>query len=449
MRRILFAGALLATLSTPFFASDTSAEPYTFVNLHGELYDPTTESVGGWGILTSQLGSEALPKTASEVGLISREISAWTIASADQGRLAFDIRSSTTVPSATPSARLSAFIQSINNRIIDRIHIDPGEGPGGPLNEGDTAQVLVQLRLDAAVQAQGRPSGGVHFVFRVRAASGTTNLPIVAEYDTGGLYPPQAFEVHEEWDFLVDVTVGELMSYDALMSGWINGTAFDPGTSGTNFIFTDPIMRVSNAPGYDLELTSEAGAPTTSLPMSNQFDDVMPWHWAYSFIETLADSGITAGCGDAVFCPANAVTRAQMAVFLERGINGANYNPPAASGNVFLDIGAGDFAAAWIEQLFADGITAGCGNNNYCPNAEVTRDQMAVFLLRAKYGSGYSPPAPTGVFTDVDLSHWACAWVEQLAAEGITAGCGDGNYCPENTVTRDQMAVFLVRTFGL
>jgi len=163
----------------------------------------------------------------------------------------------------------------------------------------------------------------------------------------------------------------------------------------------------------------------------------------------LAISGITAGCGNINYCPLSPVSRTQMAVFLERGMHGSNYSPPAASGNVFLDVGAGDFAAAFIEQLFQDGITAGCGNNNYCPNATVTRDQMAVFLLRAKYGSSYTPPPATGVFGDVDLSHWALHFIEQLAAEGITAGCGNGNYCPEAPVNRDQMAVFLVRTFGL
>ena len=74
---------------------------------------------------------------------------------------------------------------------------------------------------------------------------------------------------------------------------------------------------------------------------------------------------------------------------------------------------------------------------------------MAVFLLRAKYGSGYSPPSATGVFGDVPVGYWAASWIEQLAAEGITAGCGGGNYCPEAPVNRDQMAVFLVRTFNL
>ncbi len=178
------------------------------------------------------------------------------------------------------------------------------------------------------------------------------------------------------------------------------------------------------------------------------FDDVPTDYWAFSFIEGLAASGITSGCGGGNYCPEDPVTRAQMAVFLERGIHGSDFSPPAATGNTFLDVGASDFAASFIEQLFLDGITAGCGNNNYCPNDTVTRAQMAVFLLRAEHGAGYTPPPATGVFNDVDLSFWAVAWIEQLAAESITVGCGGSNYCPENPVTRAQMAVFLVRIFS-
>jgi len=179
------------------------------------------------------------------------------------------------------------------------------------------------------------------------------------------------------------------------------------------------------------------------------FDDVAAGHWAFSFIEALRESGITRGCGNGNYCPEAPVTRAQMAVFLERGMHGRDFVPSAPSGNVFLDVGVDDFAASFIEQLYADGITAGCGNNNYCPTAEITRDQMAVFLLRAKHGSSYSPPPATGIFADVDQGNWAVHWIEQLAVEGITAGCGGGNYCPDAEVTRDQMAVFLVRTFEL
>jgi hypothetical protein len=139
-----------------------------------------------------------------------------------------------------------------------------------------------------------------------------------------------------------------------------------------------------------------------------------------------------------------------MAVFLLRAIHGSNYAPPAASGVIFRDVSSSYWAAPWIERLVAEGITAGCGNGNYCPEAAVTRDQMAVFLLRAEHGRNYSPPTPSGaLFGDVSASYWAAAWIEQLVAEGITAGCGNGSYCPASSVTRDQMAVFLVRTFNL
>jgi hypothetical protein len=74
---------------------------------------------------------------------------------------------------------------------------------------------------------------------------------------------------------------------------------------------------------------------------------------------------------------------------------------------------------------------------------------MAIFLLKTKHGSSYSPPNASGVFTDVPVGYWADKWIEQLAVEGVTSGCGNGNYCPDNSVTRAQMAVFLVKAFSL
>jgi hypothetical protein len=76
---------------------------------------------------------------------------------------------------------------------------------------------------------------------------------------------------------------------------------------------------------------------------------------------------------------------------------------------------------------------------------------MAVFLLKSKHGSAYSPPpvgSSTG-FYDVPTNHWAAAWIKQLKAEGITTGCGGGNFCPDSYVTRAQMAGLFVRTFNL
>ena len=80
----------------------------------------------------------------------------------------------------------------------------------------------------------------------------------------------------------------------------------------------------------------------------------------------------------------------------------------------------------WIEEFAAEGITGGCGNGNYCPDANVRRDQMAVFLLKGKYGASFTPPPCAGVFGDVACPSTFANWIEQLAAEGITGGCGDG-----------------------
>jgi len=193
----------------------------------------------------------------------------------------------------------------------------------------------------------------------------------------------------------------------------------------------------------------------TSTPVTTGgtiFADVGINYWARAYIERLYAAGITGGCGTSPlsYCPTAPVTRAQMAIFLLRAEHGSGYAPPAARGTVFKDVPASYWAAAWIEQLGAEGITGGCGSGSYCPEGIVSRDQMAIFLLRAEHGSGYAPPVGSGsLFGDVPVTNWAGAWIEQLVAEGVAAGCGNGNFCPTTSVTRDQMAVFLVRIFHL
>ena len=122
--------------------------------------------------------------------------------------------------------------------------------------------------------------------------------------------------------------------------------------------------------------------------------------------------------------------------------------PPPCMG-FFVDVDCPGPFTDWVEQLAAEGITGGCGVGLYCPNAAVRRDQMAAFLLKAKHGSSYVPPLCAGVFGDVACPSLFADWVEQLAAEQVTGGCGNGNYCPLSNVNRGQMAVFLVKTFGL
>ena len=208
--------------------------------------------------------------------------------------------------------------------------------------------------------------------------------------------------------------------------------------------------------GRPLHTGLAVGSYNDHLPAGSQpiVVDVPYSYWAWEWIETLYRNGVTAGCSTnpPMYCPEDLVTRAQMAVFLERGVHGSDYQPPAVGGGTgFNDVVVNHWAAAWIKQLAADGITTGCGGGNYCPEDPVTRVQMAIFLLRAKYGAVYTPPAVEGStdFNDVPTNYWAAAWIKQLALEGITSGCGNGNYCPDDPVTRAQMAVFLVRTFNL
>ncbi len=168
--------------------------------------------------------------------------------------------------------------------------------------------------------------------------------------------------------------------------------------------------------------TTHIGRTFTDVPTTNPF---------YFYVESLVHSGVTGGCGTELYCPSSPVTRAQMAVFLLKAKFGADHIPPPATGTVFADVPIDAFAAAWIEELAALQITGGCGGGNYCPNGLVTRAQMAVFLLKTEHGSAYLPPDCTGLFGDVPCPSQFAAWIEQLFNEGITGGCGGGNYCPD------------------
>ena len=182
------------------------------------------------------------------------------------------------------------------------------------------------------------------------------------------------------------------------------------------------------------------------------FQDVPTDHWAYDSIQKLYNAGITKGCETDKFCPDESVTRAQMAAFLVRAVHSSAFVPPEAIG-IFDDVSVEYWAADWIEQLYNDGTTKGCKSDPllYCPEGLVTRAEMAVFLLRAKHGSGYKPPVAFGIFSDIPSGYWAIDWIEELYHEGITTGCQADplEFCPETTVSRAQMATFIARTFDI
>ncbi len=165
-------------------------------------------------------------------------------------------------------------------------------------------------------------------------------------------------------------------------------------------------------------------------------------------IAWLRDQGITKGCNPPTnnrFCPSDPVTRGQMAAFLVRALDLTQ----GAGSNTFADDNGSIFEAD-IERLAASGITKGCNpptNNRFCPNDSVTRGQMAAFLVRAL---GLTDGAGSDTFVDDDGSIFE-ADIERLAASGITKGCNpptNNRFCPEDRLTRGQMAAFLRRAIG-
>ena len=224
--------------------------------------------------------------------------------------------------------------------------------------------------------------------------------------------------------------------------------------TGNCYLVTVGDSGVRPVQHWDVVLTEDLSVDQTKwarrIHVGDSFFDVPRNHQFYAFIENLFHTGTTAGCDTfGHFCPDGQVTRQQMAVFLLKGKYGSDYVPPACTGGVFADVACPSLFADWIEELAAEGVTAGCGGGNYCPTENVTRAQMAVFLLKSEHGAAYAPPPCMGVFTDVPCPSQFADWIEQLAAEGVTAGCGGGNFCPDDPNIRGQMAAFLVRVFGL
>jgi hypothetical protein len=185
------------------------------------------------------------------------------------------------------------------------------------------------------------------------------------------------------------------------------------------------------------------------LHVGGSFADVSSSSPYYRFIETLLHNGVTSGCGGGSYCAPAATSREQMSVFVLVAKHGAGYVPPACTTPMFGDVPASSPFCPWIEELARRGVVGGCGGGLFCPAASVTREQMSVFVLRTLDPTMNPPPCTTPVFADVPASNPFCPWVEELVRRGVTGGCGGGNYCPTADVTREQMAVFLTTTFGL
>ena len=130
-------------------------------------------------------------------------------------------------------------------------------------------------------------------------------------------------------------------------------------------------------------------------------------------------------------------------------VNGVYFTWTLHIGASFTDVSTSSGFYRFIETILHKGVTGGCTATAYCPTASTTREQMAVFVLRTLDPALNPPACGTPMFADVPASSPFCRWIEELARRGVVTGCGGGNYCPTANVSREQMAVFLAVTFGL
>ena len=171
-------------------------------------------------------------------------------------------------------------------------------------------------------------------------------------------------------------------------------------------------------------------------------------------IQACARAGLTRGYPDGTYRPADTVTRDQMAVYIARALAGGDSGVTTPTGAAtFADVPTDYWAYRYVEYCHSRDIVEGYADG-YHPTEVVTRAQMAAYVARSIVDptgdaglAGYTPPL-VATFPDITNDYWAYTYIEYCKAQSIVNGYDDG-YRPEAVVTRDQMAVYLQRAFGL
>jgi hypothetical protein len=180
----------------------------------------------------------------------------------------------------------------------------------------------------------------------------------------------------------------------------------------------------------------------SGLAFSTRYSDVSPFYWAYHEIDAVGAAGITAGCGNHNYCPEQSAKRKEVAVFIIAGMGEQGSGHPY---NTYFDDVANDGFAPSINRMYELGITAGCGYRRFCPETYALRKEVAVFLVGALHESG--SPVPYNTYFD-DIANDAYApSINRILELGITSGCATRRFCPSDQASRAAMAVFDAEAF--
>ena len=221
------------------------------------------------------------------------------------------------------------------------------------------------------------------------------------------------------------------------MVKYSDGNVMGDGPARNNAL---TLNKSANAVSNYRAMTQPIVASFTDVPLADPF---------FGYVEFMKQGGYTGGCTATTYCPNDAITRGQAAVFLERTKRGALFSR-TPTGTAFVDVTVSTPFAGFIEQLAADNITSGCDATHFCPADPVVRAAMVKFILKAKCGAAYVPATPgASPFADVPLGDPFLPWINKAYTLGITSGCATGplRFCPANYVTRAAMAKFINTAF--
>jgi hypothetical protein len=198
-------------------------------------------------------------------------------------------------------------------------------------------------------------------------------------------------------------------------------------------------IRPSGQPVFNQDIFIHQGRSFSDVPATGPADDGPG---------KLSAMGITGGCGGGMFCPDRLVTRGEVAVFFVSAALGPGGRPPATSRVTFSDVPDSNSLHDHIEDFAKRGYSSGCGGSRFCPTSNVTRGQLAVFLVRALELT--LPAATTQTFEDVTTTHPLHRFVEEVAARSLMSGCavGPNRFCPDAPVTRLEVANAIAKVHG-
>ncbi|HXW69609.1 MAG TPA: S-layer homology domain-containing protein [Dissulfurispiraceae bacterium] len=224
------------------------------------------------------------------------------------------------------------------------------------------------------------------------------------------------------------------------------------------------------------------GGHSLAVQSANVFGDIPAGYWAEQYIDAIYNDGITTGCNNRSIylnCAPDGsddVWRDQMAAFIIRALYGESFT---CTGGMAMEMNCSTTTPyfsdvtpvtdpaffPYIQKLYELGITTGCNNGQspllYCASDDVTRDDMAAYIVRAtQIRSGQSPDIFTcdgGVNCATEKPYFSDAspategtlfpYIQKMKELGITTGCSASDYCPSEDVTRDEMAAFIARAF--